>query len=165
MIKEINLDDANLLDDNSNDVAKPTDIVDTNPVEPTKGSKDKHPNLSDSPLIPSDGKGSKKRGATCPIEEFVQQTYCCLMSSKSFETYPRLVGADKMDKWRNQITPSTHSQDGIPKYINYGVVSKTNSLLKIYTEDPPNYFNSIVLQIPFGSSKPRNSSLGERFEF
>uniref|UniRef100_A0A0N5C9M0 Uncharacterized protein n=1 Tax=Strongyloides papillosus TaxID=174720 RepID=A0A0N5C9M0_STREA len=58
MIKEINLDDANLLDDNSNDVAKPTDIVDTNPVEPTKGSKDKHPNLSDSPLSLEDFKES-----------------------------------------------------------------------------------------------------------
>uniref|UniRef100_A0A0N5BJR0 DUF4283 domain-containing protein n=1 Tax=Strongyloides papillosus TaxID=174720 RepID=A0A0N5BJR0_STREA len=165
MIKDINPNDESLLDDNSRDITKPTDIGDTKPDDP--------------PKVPSVGKGSKKREAPCPIEEFARQletnnrslesfmllgalgrmpskniSYCCLMSSKSFGIYNRLVKADKMDKWRDQITPSAHSQHGVPKYINYGVVSKTNSLLKIYSEDPPNHFNGVVLQIPLGASFP-----------
>uniref|UniRef100_A0A0N5BJK4 Uncharacterized protein n=1 Tax=Strongyloides papillosus TaxID=174720 RepID=A0A0N5BJK4_STREA len=102
MIKDINPNDENLLDDNSSDITKPTDIGDTKPDDPPK---------------------VKKRGAPCPIEEFARQletnnrslesfmllgalgrmpskniSYCCLMSSKSFEIYNRLVKADKMDK-------------------------------------------------------------------
>uniref|UniRef100_A0A0N5BMH7 THAP-type domain-containing protein n=1 Tax=Strongyloides papillosus TaxID=174720 RepID=A0A0N5BMH7_STREA len=138
-----------------------------------KGSKDKHPDLSDPSLIPSVGKGSKKRGATCPIEEFARQleannrslesfmllgalgrmpskniSYCCLMSSKSFEIYNRLVRADKMDKWRDQITPSTHSQDGLEGFkesinVNWKELFMGVTKLKILLTDSCEVFKKL----------------------
>uniref|UniRef100_A0A0N5C6F4 Uncharacterized protein n=1 Tax=Strongyloides papillosus TaxID=174720 RepID=A0A0N5C6F4_STREA len=156
--------------------------VNSNP--PKDKDKEKDPDKGNSPKKvnppPSSKEGkNKKRKAFSLIEEYAKQleldnrtpesfmllktldcmpskslSYCFIMSIGFFQLYYRLNNSDKISDWRAKLDLKGNTQLDVPHYINYGVVSKNNSMLKIYNEDPPKHLRGVVFQITDGVNFP-----------
>uniref|UniRef100_A0A0N5BMH5 Mab-21 domain-containing protein n=1 Tax=Strongyloides papillosus TaxID=174720 RepID=A0A0N5BMH5_STREA len=195
MIKDINPDDENLLDDNNNDVAKSTDIVGTKPDDPSKGNKDKHSNLPDPPLIklintyikiifyftdpPLGEDKSKKRKSNSSVEEYAKKletdnrtlesyfflqlinqmpskpmSFCSIMAFDSFKVYHKLMNAININLLESSMQKNVSLPLEVNKNVDFGIINKGNSLLRIYSLSAGNRYRGVKILVPAGAEFP-----------
>uniref|UniRef100_A0A0N5B2D4 Uncharacterized protein n=1 Tax=Strongyloides papillosus TaxID=174720 RepID=A0A0N5B2D4_STREA len=173
MIKNINLEDENLLDDD--------DVV-----NPTKSNKNGEESGNKSPKLPKppstaplkQDKGIKRK-AISSIEEYAKKletdnrtlesyfllqlinqmpskpmSFCSIMAFDSFKVYHKLMNAINIDLLESSVQKDVSLPLEVNKYVDFGIINKGNSLLRIYSLYAGNRYRGVKILVPAGAEFP-----------